>query len=298
MRQSRSDRVFSWVNTILMLIIVFIMLYPLYFIVIASFSEPYDVAKGNVVLLPKGLTLEAYESVFKEELIWVGYRNTLFYTVMGTIYNLVTLIPAAYVLSKKHLPGRTALSWFFFITMYFGGGMIPTYLLMKDLNLLNTPWVLVLGGVSCYNLIVTRQFFSSSIPESLYEAAYIDGASELKSFVRIGLPLATPIIAVMTLFHAVGHWNSYYNALLYVRDRDLYPLQLVLRDILITQKTMLANIDPSQGAEVVEWAARRAYLAEAMKYSVIFIASAPLLIAYPFVQKYFVKGVMIGSVKE
>ena len=298
MRQSRSDRVFEWVNTLIMIVIVLIMLYPLYFIVIASFSEAYDVAKGNVVLLPRGFTLEAYQSVFQEKLIWTGYRNTIFYTFFGTLYNLATLIPAAYVLSKKSLPGRTALSWFFFITMYFGGGMIPTYLLMKDLRLLNTPWVLILGGVSCYNLIVTRQFFSSSIPESLYEAAYIDGASEFKSFLRIALPLAAPIIAVMTLFHAVGHWNSFYNALLYIRDRDLYPLQLVLRDILITQKTMLANIDPSQGAEVVEWAARRAYLAEAMKYSVIFIASAPLLIAYPFVQKYFVKGVMIGSVKE
>ncbi len=297
MKQSRSDLVFNSVNTLFMILLIVVMLYPLYFIIIASISEPYVVAMGTVTLFPRGFTLEAYHNVLENENIWVGYRNTILYTTLGTVYNLITLIPAAYVLSKSFLPGRTALSWFFFVTMYFGGGMIPTYLLMKQLNLLDTPWIMILGGVSCYNLIVTRQFFSSSIPDSLYEAAHIDGASELQAFFKIALPLAKPIVAVMALFHSVGHWNSYYSALLYIRQRSLYPLQLVLRDILITNKSMLASVDATQGEEVLAWAARQAYLAEAMKYAVIFIASAPLLCAYPFVQKYFVKGVMIGSVK-
>lgn len=297
MKRSMSDIVFDCANIFLMIILIIIMVYPLYFIVIASVSEPYVVAKGLVKLVPVGFTLEAYANVIKNELIWTGYRNTILYTVLGTSYNLITLIPAAYVMSKSYLPGRKYLTWFFFITMYFGGGLIPTYILMKSLNLLDTRLILIIGGVSCYNMIIVRQFFQTSISDSLFEAAYIDGASELKSFFRIALPLAKPIIAVMTLFHAVGRWNSYYTALIYIRTRDLYPLQLVLRDILITSKTALANIDTTQGEGVIEWAARQAYMAEAMKYAVIFIASAPLLCAYPFVQKYFVKGVMIGSLK-
>ena len=175
--------------------------------------------------------------------------------------------------------------------------MIPTYLLMRSLHLLNTRLVLIVGSVSCYNIIVCRQFFSNNIPDSLYEAARIDGASEFQCFFRIALPLSASIIAVMALFNAVGHWNSYLGALLYIRNRDLYPLQLVLRDILITQVNMASSVELGSDPELLEWAIRRAYLAEAMKYAIIFIASAPLLIAYPFVQKHFVKGVTMGSVK-
>ena len=296
MRKSSSDIIFDSVNTFLMLLVIIVMLYPLYFVVIAAISEPYEVATGSVMLWPKGLTMEAYANVFKNEEIWTGYYNTIIYTVVGTLYNLLTLIPAAYVMSKINLPGRKVLTWFFFITMYFGGGMIPTYLLMKLLGLIDSRWNMILGGVRSYNMIVERQFFQSTISDSLFEAAHIDGASDFQSFFRIALPLAKPIIAVMALFHAVGHWNSYYNALLYIRNRDLYPLQLVLRDILILSKTMLSSIEIDEEG-MLEWAARQAYLAEAMKYATIFIASAPMLIAYPFVQKYFVKGVMIGSIK-
>lgn len=297
MKKSRSDQIFDIINILFMLVTIIIMLYPLYFVVIASFSEPYDVAKGNVTLLPSGFTLDAYKNVFKEPQIWIGYRNTIFYTILGTAWNLITLIPAAYVMSKKKLCGRTFLSWFFFITMYFGGGMVPTYLLMKDLNLLNTPWIMILGSVSCYNLIVTRTFFSNSIPDSLYEAAYIDGASEFRTFFRVALPLSGSIIAVMALFHGVGHWNSFYNALLYIHDKNLYPLQLVLRNILIQNQSMVMEMLENSDTEAAMHIAQQAYMAEAMKYALIFIASAPLLIAYPFVQKYFVKGVMIGSMK-
>jgi len=297
MRQSRSDIIFNWTNIFLMSVFLFIMIYPLYFILIASVSEPYEVAKGNVVFFPKGFTLEVYKNVLAVDAIWTGYRNTIIYTFFGTLYNLATLIPAAYVMSKSYLPGRKFLSWFFFITMYFGGGMIPTYLLMRSLGLLNTRLILILGSVSCYNMIVCRQFFSTNIPDSLYEAARIDGASEFQCFFRIALPLSQSILAVMALFHAVGHWNSFYSALLYIRDRNLFPLQLVLRDILITQQNMLASVEFGQDSEVLAWAARQAYLAEAMKYAIIFVASVPLLVAYPFVQKHFVKGVTIGSVK-
>lgn len=298
MKEHGKDRAFTIINTVLLVIFSLIMIYPMYFIIIASFSDPFEVFNGSVLLYPKGFSLEAYTNVFANAEIWTGYRNTIIYTLFGTLYNLVLTIPAAYVLTKKYLPFRKVLLWFFLITMYFGGGMIPDYLLKKSLGLINTPWVLIIGaGVSCYNLIVTRQFFESSTPAELYEAAEIDGASEGRSFFSIALPLAAPIIAVMALYYGVGHWNSYYSALLYVSDHDLYPLQLVLRNILINNSTSLATIDTYMEADEILDAARRAYVAASMKYAVIFIASAPLLMAYPFVQKYFVKGALIGSVK-
>ncbi len=296
MKQSKGDIAFDVVVIILLTLILLIMIYPMYFILIASISDPGLVVSGKVFLYPRKVTMESYQMVFETKSIWTGYLNTVIYTVLGTMYNLCTLIPAAYVMSKKNLPGRGFFSIFFFITMYFGGGMIPTYLLMKNLGLLDTRWVLILGSVSCYNLIVARQYYQNSIPESLYEAARIDGASEFKCFFRIALPLSSSIIAVMTLFHAVGHWNSYYNALLYVHKADYYPLQLILREILLLNQNVLegAILDDPDAAT---WAIRRMWIAESMKYSIIFISCAPLLVAYPFVQKYFVKGVMIGSVK-
>lgn len=290
---------FDAANGTLLFLLAIVFLYPLYFILIASFSEPAAVAQGQVFFAPVGFSLKAYENVMLNNLIWTGYKNTLMYTTLGTLYNLLLTIPAAYTLSKKNIPGRKIMMWFFFITMYFGGGMIPSYLLRKQMNLINTPWVLIIGtGVSCWNLIVTRQFFENTIPQDIYEAAEIDGASELKCFIRIALPLSGSILAVMTLFYAVGHWNSYYSALLYVNKQSLHPLQLVMRNILISNQNAAAMIDTlSDDADAIAVAAQRAYIAEAMKYAVIFIASAPLLIAYPFVQKYFVKGVVAGSIK-
>ncbi|HIS92510.1 MAG TPA: carbohydrate ABC transporter permease [Candidatus Alectryocaccomicrobium excrementavium] len=298
MKRTLSDKTFDWINGAILFALTLIFLYPLYFVLIASISEPYEVVQGNVLFWPRGFTLTAYQNVLRESSVWTGYRNSIFYTLLGTAYNLVLTIPAAYVLTKQHMPGRGLLTAYFFITMYFSGGMIPTYIIIRELNLINTPWVLIIGtGVSCWNLLVTRQFFSSTIPLELYESAEIDGANEFRMFFRIALPLAAPIVAVMALFYAVGHWNSYYNALLYVRTGELYPLQLVLRNILISNEMMLANAALEGDAEAMATAARRAYMAEAMKYALIFIAAAPMLCIYPFVQKHFVKGVMIGAIK-
>ena len=297
MKKARADRVFDTCNIAVMVLLLLIMLYPLYYIVIASVSEPYDVAMGKVFLKPSGFTLEAYRNVFENRKIWVGYRNTVFYTLFGTLLNLGLTLPTAYVLSKKQLMGRTFFSWYFLIPMYFGGGLIPTYLLVKSLRLINTPVVIVImGGLSIYNMIVTRTYFTNSIPEELYESARIDGANECGGFFRIALPLAAPIIAVMTLYYGVARWNDYYTALIYVSKARYQPLQLVLRSILIMNESALVDAG-NLSSEEMELMARRAYMAEAMKYSIIFIASAPLLAAYPFVQKYFVRGIMIGSLK-
>lgn len=295
--KKKKIEIFDVINTLLVLLITVIVVYPLYFCVIASFSEPDQVALGKTLLGIKGFTTEAYQYVLQEEQIWIGYRNSIIYTFFGTLYNLVLTIPAAYALTKKYLPCRNFISWFFFLTMYFAGGMIPTYMVIKDLGLINNPLVLIIGaGVSCYNLIVTRQFFASSIPEDLYEAAYIDGASEMKCFFSIAMPLAKPIIAVMALYYGTSRWNNYYTALLYIRDKAFYPLQLVLKNILMSNEMAMGAMENAD-ADTIAYLVRRAEMAQGMKYAIIFIASAPLLIAYPFIQKYFTKGVMIGAVK-
>lgn len=287
---------FDVVNISLVLIITLLIFYPLYFCVIASFSKPESVINGETLLWVKNFTLDSYKHVFKESSLWVGYKNTIIYTVLGTLYNLVMTIPLAYALSKKDLPFRGTISWYFFITMYFGGGMIASYFLIKELGLKDNPLVMIIGtGVSCSNLIITRQYFSSSIPSDLYDAAYIDGSNEWECFAKIAMPLAKPIIAVMTLYYGVGKWNSYFNALLYIQDDKYKPLQLVLRDILINNQigVDMTGMDVSELVNAVE----RANIVEGMKYAVVFIASAPLLIIYPFLQKYFAKGIMVGSVK-
>jgi len=299
MKRSRADVVFDVLNVAFTLIITLIIVYPLYFIIIASFSDPFSVYYGKVVFWPYGATLDAYINVLRYNEVWIGYRNTIFYTVCGTLYNIFLTIPAAYVLSKDNLPLKTPITWFFFITMYFGGGMMPTYLLYKNMGLLNSPFALILGaGVSCYNLIVCRTYFTSSLPKELSEAATIDGASEFGFFFRIAVPLSSAIIAVMTLFYGVGHWNSYFNAMIYITKKPLYPLQLVLRNILILNQNAATSADIIfTDPELIAEAARQAYIANSMKYALIMIATLPLMIAYPFVQKHFVTGVMIGSVK-
>ncbi len=288
--------VFDAVNTLLVILITVIVAYPLYFCVIASLSNPTEVAAGNTLFWIKDFTLDAYKLVMKEKQLWIGYRNTIFYTIGAVLYRLALTITAAYVMSKEKLPFRGILSVFFFIPMYIGGGMIPEFLLIKQLGLLNNPLVMVVGaGVSAYNLIVCRQYFSTSIHPTLYEAAYMDGASEWRTFTSIALPLAKPIIAVMTLYIGVGAWNNYYKALLYIYDKAYYPLQLVLRNILNANQLDLSNITGG-GAELADMV-YRANMAQGMKYSIVIVASIPLIIVYPFLQKYFVKGVMIGSVK-
>ena len=293
------DKVFDTVNVIIMVFILLITLYPLYFILIASISDVYEVAKGHVFAWPLGFSLDAYTNVFKENRIWTGYRATIFYTVVGTLFSLFLTIPTAYALSKRTLPGRSVLSIYLLIPMYFNGGLIPTYLVMKDIGMINQWYSLIfIGASSVYNTIVTRVYFQSNVPEELYESARIDGASELRTFFHIALPLVSPIIAVMTLFFAVARWNEYFNALVYVTRNDYLPLQMVLRSILLQSQTALERVDTSSmDAEAIKNAARLSYMAEAMKYALIVVASAPLLVAYPFVQKHFVKGMMIGAVK-
>lgn len=299
-KRSRSNLIFDTVNMFIMLFVVAIMVYPIWFVLIASFSDPNSVGLGKVVLWPDRFTLYSYINVFNAEKIWIGYANTIFNTSLGTLWNLFLTVPCAYALSKKRLPGRGFFSMVFVVTMYFGGGMIPTYLNVKNLHLLDNRWtIVVLGGITISYIIIVRTYFQSSIPQDLYEAAIIDGASEFQQFFKVALPLSGPVVAVITLYYAVNRWNDYFTALLYVNDVNLMPLQMVLRDVLINNATLLNEImmDPNATSEQITALAQQVYMAEGMKYAVIFIASLPMLIIYPFVQKYFVKGVMIGSLK-
>lgn len=294
------DKIFLIVVYGTLILITLACLYPMYFTIIASISDPHDVFMGKVNLLPSKLTLESYQAVFRNKSIWRGYGNTIFYTVVGTFFNLLLTIPTAYALSKKRMFGREIFMTLFLITMYFSGGMIPTYLLMSKLHLLNTRWILIIsGGLNTYNVVVARTYFQNNIPETLYEAARIDGASEFRIFLRLVLPLSAPIIAVIALYCAVNHWSSYFNAMIYVTDNNLQPLQVVLRRILILNELAYEKIlsDANATQEQIEAAAKQAYMAVTMKFSLVFIASAPMLAAYPFIQKYFVKGMMVGSLK-
>ena len=280
-------------------LITIIILYPLYFTVIASFSDPSEVVSGNVFLWIKKFTLDSYRYVFESDEIWIGYRNSIFYTLLYTILSMAVTIPAAYALSKEYLWQRNLLITFFIITMYFSGGMLPTYLNIKKLGLLDKPYTLILvGAFSTYNMIVAKSYFQSSIPISLYEAAEIDGCSDTGRFFRIGIPLAKPVIAVITLYYAVGQWNNYFNSLIYITKRKYYSLQMILRSILLETKNALQGINLEEiDTESLRAHLRKVYTVETMKYSVILLASLPMLIIYPFIQKYFVKGVMVGAVK-
>lgn len=299
MGKLKSDKTFTVVNYTLLAILTLIILYPLYFTIIASISEPYEVVSGNVVLWPKGFTLESYAQIFHNEEIWTGFRNSTLYTVFGTMMSLILTIPAAYALSKKNLWGRGIITTYFVIIMYFSGGLLPTYLVVRDLGLLNQPYTLVIiGSFSVYNMVVARTYYQSSIPESLYEAAEIDGCSGFGQFFRIAIPLSKPIIAVIALYYAVGRWNDFYNSLVYITNSDYYSLQQILRNILLESQNALSAINgDTMSSEEMAYFMRRAYLAEAMKYAIIFVSSLPMLLIYPLVQKHFVKGVMVGSVK-
>lgn len=296
-QKTRFDTVFDIINVTLCLIIVLITLYPLYFTVIASISDPWELMGGNVILLPKGFTLEPYTNVFKNKEIWIGYGNSILYAGVGTIYALALTIPTAFVMSRN-IKGKNFFMAYFMFTMYFGGGLIPTYVLIKNLGMLDTRAVMIIpAGMSVYNMIIVRTFYKSSIPDELFEAAKIDGANDFRVFFQIALPLSGSVIAVIALYCAVGHWNSYMSALIYLNDSDKYPLQLILRNILLENQT-LKNIDmKSMDSLQMEAMMRRSMMAESMKYALIFISSLPVLIAYPFVQKHFVKGVMIGALK-
>lgn len=287
-----SDAVFLTIVYGLVIMLTLAILYPLYFVVIASVSNPNMVASGDVLFLPKGFNLDGYRYILRDKRIWTGYYNTVRYTFFGTLFALFLTIPSGYVLSRKDMAGRNFIMKMLIVTQYFSGGLIPTYLVVKGLKLVDTPYVLmILGSFSVFNLILTRTFFLNTLPMELQEAAEIDGCGIFQYFIFVVIPLSKAIIAIMILYYAVGHWNSFFNGLIYVTKAELYPLQLILRDILITgQSVDPEGLDP----ETLE---HMKMIARTIKYGVIIISSLPVLVMYPFVQKHFVKGVMIGSVK-
>lgn len=292
-KEPRGDRIFGAVVFVIVTLLMLIVLYPLVYVLSCSVSSPTAVGAGEVVLLPKGFTLMGYRRVFQEPDILLGYKNTLFYTIIGTAINLFVTVPAGYMLSKKEVPGRNLFMFLFMFTMYFSGGMIPSFLLVKSLHLYDTRAVLViLGAFSTYNCIICRTFFAA-LPHELEEAAAIDGCSTVRTFIQIVLPLSQALLGVMVLYFAVGHWNSYFNAMIYVNNEKYKPLQLILRRILILEQAS-SNMMEGGGDE---YAAEQFKLKELIKYAVIVVSSLPVLVLYPFLQKYFAQGVMIGSIK-
>ncbi len=298
-RMCREDRVFGVINSILLILFSIITLYPLLFVVSASVSDPVAVSAGKMILWPVGLTLRGYQYILQYAEIWTGYANTLFYTFVGTIINLAVTLTCAYGLSRRDVPGNGIVMTLFLITMYIGGGLIPNYMNLRMLGLINTRWVLLLpGAVSTYNLIVSRTFFSSTIPWELHEAAFLDGCSDFKLFTKVVLPLSAPIVVVMALYYGVGHWNSYFGAMIYIKDRALYPLQVFLREILSLSTFASAAMESGTlSAEEMAAMLQEAETANLVKYGVIVVSTLPMLILYPFLQKFFAKGVMIGAVK-
>jgi len=290
-----SDIVVDSVIALLCVIIFLIVAYPLYFIVIASFSSAIDVNAGRVFLWPVNSSFYGYGKIFEDTRIWTGYKNTLLYTFLGTVINLAFTLPAAYVLSRKRFAPRRVIMSLFIFTMFFNGGMIPTYMLMRDLKLINTIWVMVIPFcVNVYNLIITRTFMETSIPEELYEAAIMDGCSHFTYFIRVILPLSKAVISVIGLYYLVGHWNNFFSALLYLSRDNMQPLQVVLRNILLSNQAFMQGAGSGSGMGVGGYAQQ---YADQIKYGVIIVSVLPVLCLYPFIQRYFEKGVMIGAIK-
>ena len=289
-RQTRADRIFQAVIVALGVVLMILVAYPLYFTVIASFSKPEDVLMGRVILWPRNISFESYKMVVAERDIWMGYGNTILYTVLGTAVNMVLTTMMAYPLSCRETPWRAPLTFVASFTMLFSGGLIPTYLLVRQLGLYDTIWAMILPtGITTYNMLVMKSFFQSSIPIELKEAAHLDGCNDLRTLLLVVLPLSGPILAVMVLFYTVAHWNEYFNALIYLRNRSLMPLQVILREILLQNQELAAG----DGTGLYE----RMMAAETMKYAIIIIASVPVICLYPLVQRHFVKGVMVGAIK-
>lgn len=289
------DKIFNWVNLILVLFVVFVMLYPLYLVIISSISDPTMVSLGQVTLYPKGITFSGYKAMFETSTIWRSYLNSVVYTVIGTLISIAVTMSAAYTLSRK-FPGRKIISLFFVFTMFFNGGLIPTFLVLRDIGLYNNPWVCILtGAVSVWNVMLARTYISSTIPETIYEAAMLDGASNWRYFINIVLPLCGTIIAVLTVYYGVAKWNDYWTGLVYITKEEYLPLQTALKHILASLETNreitnIANESSDNFAEIIA----RAQLA---KYCVIVVSTVPAVALYLSMQKFFVKGVMIGSIK-
>ena len=289
-RSTRSDRIFDAVDTILLAAVLLIIAYPLYFVIIASFSDPSLVSAGKVTWRPEGFTLAGYKRILSFSQIWLGYRNTIFYVILGTVISLVLTVTLAYPLSRKDFKLRTPLMMMVTFTMFFSGGMIPTYLCISKMHMLNTVWAVVLpGAIAASHVIIVGTFFQS-IPRELTEAAAIDGCTNFKAFINIVLPLSKAVTAVIALYVASGLWNTYFGPMIYLTDRKLYPLQLFLRQILLQNDMQGADISAASVQE-------EQYIAQLIRYGVIIVSTVPMMLLYPFIQKYFVKGVMIGSIK-
>lgn len=288
-----SDKTSDIILILISLVMILIVAYPLYYILIASISNPYDVYAGKTFLLPSGVSLKGYKAVFADTSIYTGYLNSIKYTIIGTVFSVVMLYITAYPLAQKNLPGRKFFSIFFIITMYFGGGLVPTYLIVKETGLINNMWALFLpGGVAVGNMIIVRNYFQHSIPSELIEAAEIDGCNKLQTFIKIVIPLSMPIMAVMVVFSMVAYWNDWFTSLIYLPDPAKAPLPLVLRNILIK-----SSASATQASTISGGYAELNKLTEMIKFSSIVVAAAPMLVIYPFVQKYFEKGMMAGAVK-
>ena len=292
----RSDVIYDTILFILLSLVFLVVAYPLYFVIISSVSDPIAVSNGEVTFYPIGFTLDGYREVFKTNTVVRGFLNSLLYTVCGVSVNLLITLPTGYALSRKDFALKKFVTFFYMLTMFIGGGMMPTYLIVKQTGLLNSMWALIIpGAMGVYNMIVAKTFFSTNIPLELMEAAKLDGCGNTRFFFHIVLPLSGAITAILVLYYGQGHWNSYFSALLYINDREKWPLQLELRNILLLNTNTMTKEFITE--EMRKEQARREALANMMKYSLIIISSIPMLIVYPFVQKHFVKGVMIGSVK-
>ena len=292
MKKTFGDRVFDICNVLIMVALLIVFLWPLWFVIIASISDPKAVLNGEVLLWPKDITLIGFKKILQYDQIWVGYGNSIFYTVAGTIVSLTLSVCMAYPMSVKTFGPRKYLMVFFMITMYFNGGLIPTFLLMKNLHVLNTRFAMLLPGlISVYNCLIIRSYFMNSIPGELQEAATLDGAGQGAYLVKVVVPLSKPVFSVVGLYYAVAYWNNYTKGLYYIYDRKLLPLQNILRDLLTSSR--MAQ-DMAEDAEAMKQAVE---VAQSMKYGVIIAAALPMMILYPFIQKHFVKGVMVGAVK-
>ncbi|GAF24164.1 LOW QUALITY PROTEIN: ABC transporter, permease protein [Bacillus sp. JCM 19047] len=295
-RETKVDKVFKAFVYFCLTVALAVVLYPLIYIISASISSPTSVNSGQMWLFPIDITFAGYEMIFQNSEIWRGYLNTILYTTLGTFINLAVTIPAAYALSRRDFFGRGFFTGMFVLTMFFSGGLIQRTLLLGILGMIDTIWAMVLpNAAAVWNIIIARVFFQMTIPKGLEEAAKIDGASNFKLFFKIILPLSAPIIAVMALFYGVGHWNGYFNALIYLSDRNLYPLQMVLREILVLNEMSSNNTEIT--GEMAQALHSRQQLSAIVKYGVMIVSTLPIIIVYPFLQRYFVKGVMIGSLK-
>ena len=298
-KHSRSDKIFDMINMVLLTLMMAVILYPLYFIVIASISSPAAVNSGQVLLFPKGATLEGYKYVLKDNLIWKGYANTIILTVTGTLVNMFLTVTCAYALSKSHLPFIKFIMFAMTFTMFFSGGIIPTYLLVSGMGMRDSIWSLILPtAVSVYNVILMRTYFMNSVPDEIIQAAKIDGCSEIKALAAVVLPLSKPILVTIALFYGVGHWNQFFQALIYISDKDRFPLQLVLRNMLLMgNNAMPSMLSGGMSGENAKYMAELMKQIEILKYAVIIVSVLPVLIVYPFLQKFFMKGIMMGSLK-